>query len=322
MSKLIALRSGFSDGYFNAWRSNFSSQIKQQVLLFDQIGFLYLDQMLKTLSSFKSHPDSSKNTLEPIILELRWLEENGIIFEAKVQEELQEESVIAFLETSSSQKISEFKNLFDKVLKTQIKEVKSIEDVPETVASLQERDVITLRLISIIMEATNKVTAVTTLPPNDYLREIPNSQKNDVFQIAINKLPLPNNETPWEQLIDYRVDPENQKNLLNLRRWIKKISAENISPIEIEEEIEWLISEFQNHMKVHKMKANTETLEVMIKAPLEIIENLIKLKLSKIPEPLFALKKRQINLMEAELNAPGREMAYIIKAKDTFQSSG
>ena len=72
-------------------------------------------------------------------------------------------------------------------------------------------------------------------------------------------------------------------------------------------------------MKIHKMKANTETLEVMVKAPLEIVENLIKLKFSKIPEPLFALKKRQINLMEAELNAPGREMAYIIKARDTFQ---
>ncbi|MBK9210482.1 MAG: hypothetical protein IPL71_20250 [Anaerolineales bacterium] len=68
------------------------------------------------------------------------------------------------------------------------------------------------------------------------------------------------------------------------------------------------------------MKANTEILEVMVKTPFETIENLLKLNFSKIPEPLFALKKRQINLMEAELNAPGREMSYIIKARDTFSN--
>jgi hypothetical protein len=72
-------------------------------------------------------------------------------------------------------------------------------------------------------------------------------------------------------------------------------------------------------MKVHKMKTNTETLEVIVKAPLEIIEDLVKLKFSKIPEPFFAIKKRQINLMEIELNAPGREISYIIKTQEAFQ---
>jgi len=151
----------------------------------------------------------------------------------------------------------------------------------------------------------------------EYTRELPNSRKSTVAQVVISKLPLPNNETPWEQIIDYRSNSENQKNLLNLRRWIRKISAEILSPIEIEEELEWLMNEFQDHMKLHKLKANTETLEVMVKAPFEIIENLI-FKISKIPEPFFALKKRQVNLMEAELNAPGREMAYIIKTRETF----
>lgn len=68
------------------------------------------------------------------------------------------------------------------------------------------------------------------------------------------------------------------------------------------------------------MKANTETVEVLVKFLPETIENLIKLRFSKLPEPLFVFKKRQINLMEAELNAPGKEMAYIIKTRDTFQS--
>ena len=68
------------------------------------------------------------------------------------------------------------------------------------------------------------------------------------------------------------------------------------------------------------MKANTETVEVIVKLLPETIENLIKLKFSKIPEPFLAFKKIQINLMEAELNTPGREMAYIIKTQETFQA--
>ena len=105
-----------------------------------------------------------------------------------------------------------------------------------------------------------------------------------------------------------------------MRRWIRKISTDELSKAEIEEEIEWLINEFHKHMKYHKIKADTETIEVLVKAPLEIIENLVKLKLSKIPEPFFALKKRQLMLMEAEINAPSKEMAYIIKTRETFQS--
>jgi len=46
MSKLIALRSGYEDGMFNAWQRDFSSRLKQQALFFDQIGIFNLDKTL------------------------------------------------------------------------------------------------------------------------------------------------------------------------------------------------------------------------------------------------------------------------------------
>jgi hypothetical protein len=142
----------------------------------------------------------------------------------------------------------------------------------------------------------------------------------DVVQIAINKLPLPDQTTPWEQIFDYRNDPNTQQSLFSLRRWMRKISEQNLPSHEIEEELEWLINEFQTHMKLHKMKSNTETMETLIKVPLELLENLVKFNFSKIPDPLFAIKKRQLSLMEAEINAPGKEIAYIIKTNEAFSS--
>ena len=71
-------------------------------------------------------------------------------------------------------------------------------------------------------------------------------------------------------------------------------------------------------MRLHKIKANTDTIEVWVKSPLEVLENLLTLKFSKFIDPLFAIQKRKISLLEAELQAPGREVAYILKTKDHF----
>lgn len=324
MTKLIALRNSFIDEVLTSWDSYLSFNLKQEALLFDQIGILGLSQLNEILDSSRNDQKILNqfvvNKLEPIIMELQWLTENEIVFELNMEKEFGEQEINNyFSNVNSKYDVEEILKLSTKLVETG-EIVDNIKNKAELVELIKASDAIVLRLMSLMMGTTKGITAVTTLPYTEYVRELPNSNKSEVAQIVIRKLPLPNNETPWEQIIDYRNDSENQKNLLILRRWIRKVSSENLPPIEIEEELEWLMNEFQSHMKLHKMKANTETLEVMVKAPLEIIENLIKLKLSKIPEPLFALKKRQINLMEAELNAPGREMAYIIKTRDTFQS--
>lgn len=323
MSKLIALQSGTHEVLFDAWNSDFS-KLKQHALLFDQIGIFKLSQFYKTLGETLGLYDglvpNTSNKTKSIIAVLKWLQQTGIIFEVNLQEVFQDQAIGNLSKKVSTQTFKDMTNLFKKIAEIQASDLITSEDEIRKAELLKEQHFAALRLMSIIMEVTKGVTAVTTFPHTEYTRKFPDSRKGNVVQVVINKLPFPNNETPWEQIIDYRNATENQKNLLSLRRWLRKISSESLSPMEIEEELEWLINEFQNHMRLHKMKANTETLEVMVKAPLEILEDLIKLKFSKIPEPLFALKKRQINLLEAELNAPGREMAYIIKTRDAFQS--
>lgn len=320
MAKLIALKSGFDTALFHIWRSDYFSHLKQQTLLFDQIGILQLDEIYQFVSTLKSYPDSTSKFSDVLRSELEYLEQNGIIFNLTLSQELSAEAANSFFTSHSRESDAEVSELLTKIMKRQKIETKSFEDLSNRLDSLKERDALILRLLSLVMEKTRKASVVTTLPYTEYLSNIPNSNKSDVAQIIMDKLPLPNDETPWEQIIDYRNDTETQSQLLSLRRWISKISSQNLPPAEIEEEFESLTNDFQKHMNFHKMKANTETLEVMVKAPLEIIENLVKLKFSKIPEPLFALKKRQINLMEAELNAPGREVAYMIKTQETFQS--
>lgn len=322
MSKLIALKSGTYELLDDAWNNEFSS-LKQQALLFDQVGIYKLGNFYKTLQESKDLVEKFTSNIPDktslIITELEWLQQKDIIFALKVREEIQDQSMER-LANIGGQSFEEAKKLLRKIIEIQTNDLKNVSDEKSKINLLREQQITILRLMSIIMETTKGVTAVTTLPYTEYIYELPGSSKSSVAQIVISKLPLPNKETPWERIIDYRNDSDNQRNLLNLRRWIRRTSTENLSPAEVEEELEWLMNEFQSQMKLHKLKANTETLEVMVKILPETIENLIKLKFSKLPEPFFALKKRQINLMEAELNAPGREIAYVIKTQEAFQS--
>jgi len=178
-----------------------------------------------------------------------------------------------------------------------------------------------LSILAIQMEMLENVTVVPLISSINQSANIPKLVESTAAEIVIKKLPLPNGLTPWEEILDYRNDPETQKSLRALRKWIRKISSEQLSVVEFEEELQSLIDEFETHMKLHKMKANTETLETIVKAPLEILEDIVKLKFSKIPEPFFAIRKRQIMLMEAEINAPGKEISYLIKANEAFSDS-
>jgi hypothetical protein len=44
----------------------------------------------------------------------------------------------------------------------------------------------------------------------------------------------------------------------------------------------------------------------------------VSFKWGKAAEALFSLRRRRVALLEGELTAPGNEVAYIVKARETF----
>lgn len=61
-------------------------------------------------------------------------------------------------------------------------------------------------------------------------------------------------------------------------------------------------------------------MEVCVIPAIEIIEDIAKFNWSKIAKGALSVKKRQIELMEAEMKAPGRECAYVFDARKRFGS--
>ena len=90
--------------------------------------------------------------------------------------------------------------------------------------------------------------------------------------------------TPWEQIIDFRADPESRGTFLDLQ-------------------------EFMNESSV---------LETIIVSGAEMLENFMTLRWSRIAKSLFRTGPGRIAVLEGELTAPGSQVAYILTANKRF----
>lgn len=79
------------------------------------------------------------------------------------------------------------------------------------------------------------------------------------------------------------------------------------------------MSELESEFNNLKIKKELNTLEIFLKIPLEVMESLVKINWSKIPGILIEAKRNNLTAYESEFNLPGKELAYIFKAKQKFE---
>ena len=139
-----------------------------------------------------------------------------------------------------------------------------------------------------------------------------------ILNIVLHALPVPTDDTPWEKIIDFRSDEVASTALRRLRRWMRHLASEARSEKELKDELEGLFDEYREYMRVHKLKTTRGTIETVVTTVGEVAENVLKLRFGKLANLLFAASGHRVSLLEAELAAPGREVAYIIKAQEAF----
>ncbi len=154
------------------------------------------------------------------------------------------------------------------------------------------------------------VRSSTALPEREGL--------SSVLEVVMRQLPVPAPETPIEAIVDFRADEDARVALQRLRHWMNTVVRKTTKPHEIEEEILTLNDQYQEHMRLHKMKHQTGVLRTLITVPLDVLEELVPLKFSSALDAALAFRERKLALTEAEMQAPGRNVAYIVRAQDAF----
>jgi len=128
---------------------------------------------------------------------------------------------------------------------------------------------------------------------------------------------LPDDSVSWEQIIDYRNDPESLSRFLGLRHWMSEMARAELTAAEVEEKLEYLIDQYQRHIQVHRMKTNVGRLETVLVAG----ANFFSFKWGETAQALFSSRRRQLELLVGELSSPGNEVAYIVRAREEFGTS-
>lgn len=314
-----------------------TSPLKRLAIAFNQLFIHDLSTpILKNKEFNKQNPEA--------IADLNWLLENGILIERNVTDKIkienpEYENLMAVSETHVKQVVNSLfdidldellnsKNKTDykkllrnkidsltKLTKEDLKKKAEIEEFKESVILAQMH---LTRMKCIEIRELENLDALPILPIK--ISENKDAvDKNDVFEIVVNSLPIPNDSTPWEQILEFRANPDSYSKFLALRNWINETARGQLSPIEIEQKLEYLLDQYRQHMNLHKIKTNAGLLETIVVTGGEVLGNLITFQWGKSAKALFALKSRKIALLEGELTSPGNEVAYIIKAQESFK---
>jgi hypothetical protein len=139
---------------------------------------------------------------------------------------------------------------------------------------------------------------------------------NDIASVALGSMPIPDDSASWQDIIDFKAESRDKQ--WAFRRFLNTLATKHQSEAEIRDEIEWMVNEYRKAMQIHNIKSSQSFVEVFLISPLEILEDLVKFRWSKLAKGMLSVRKRNVELLEAEMRAPGRECAYVFDARKRF----
>jgi len=301
--------------------------LKREALLFDRIAILGLKDYIQSMYKLP-HP-------EPLLAsEFEWLFEQGIIFETSIARIPELESNKEYMQTflSMLDKLDRYKDLFNRLTQyidhgdgsyEVIKSEKPITPeegllmnfLQQEFASLRTR-VVSFQIVASLQCEAYSLWQIPEIKPNL------NSplESADVIHMVLPRFPFPDDKTPWGKIIEFRNNIDNKRRYVALRRWMHKIVRDEVTINEAQLELEDLLNQYEEAMRVYRIKYVHDSLETILTVTAELLENLVKIKWGNMVKNLFEFKRMHVNLLECELTAPGREISYIIKAQDMFNS--
>ena len=134
------------------------------------------------------------------------------------------------------------------------------------------------------------------------------------MKIALTSLPAPSDDVTWEQIIEYRSDPESFRRFRELKEWMTDTARGKLTPGEVREKLESLLEQYDRHFQTHRMNTVNATLGAFIVSSADVLRNLATVRWGKA-ESMFTLERRKMALLEEESTSEGSVVAFVIKTE-------
>jgi hypothetical protein len=145
-------------------------------------------------------------------------------------------------------------------------------------------------------------------------------RKQRVIRLVLNELPLPDAATPWRAIAEWRSDDDARRKYRRLRTWISSMTRSDLPEGDIADGLATLLDDYVEYMSLQHKRLTRSRAEVILTAAAGIVEDLARVRLSAVVQRMFGMLKEETALLTAELEAPGREIAYVAVTKKRFQS--
>jgi hypothetical protein len=233
----------------------------------------------------------------------------------------QTEATVDYLSSHGLIKNLEFHTgLFTEAMATGI--AQHLDEVRRTGAPHRFGDVASRLYANELSNADHDYTAICRSPLSAYVAHSQGTsigKAESTLRVALTALPLPDEGTSWSEILEFRAHTRDKQ--WAFRRFLLSLATRQLSEAEIRDELEWSLHEYTKAMELHNIKASQSFVELFVISPLEIIENLVKLNWSKLAKGALSVRKRKVELLEAEMKAPGKECAYVFESRKRFISS-
>jgi hypothetical protein len=175
------------------------------------------------------------------------------------------------------------------------------------------------RAVAVYLREVQRLHAVPITSGWESAPDFP-ATKAEVLHLVVNELPIPSDRHSLDDLLAFRDEAHSEGLIQGLRVWINEMACGRLTQVEVSDKLEDLVFRYERALKLESMQRDTHVVETLVVTTAEIAESLVKFQWSKIAKKLFEVRHKQIDLMKAEMTAPGREVAYIVKARERFRS--
>jgi hypothetical protein len=145
------------------------------------------------------------------------------------------------------------------------------------------------------------------------------AKKTDILQIVLNQIPIPDDSTPWEAILEFKKDHQSILKLKALKNWITDISKSHYTITEVIEKTDFLLEQYTECLRLHKLKSKVGLFQTIVISSGTFLENIAHLRFSEIAKFPFSFADKKIELLSYELGAPGHEIAYIYSTIEKFK---
>jgi hypothetical protein len=174
------------------------------------------------------------------------------------------------------------------------------------------------RLFALQVRNAEGLDAYATIPRGDNTLDHDNQhpEQHDVMKITL-VVPVPDEQVPWDDILQYRQDPDSQNRFFELKEWISDVASGSLTRGEVGEKLEVVLDRYRKLMETHQMQMNWTRLEAYVVTTADVLGDL-DASLSR--STLFSVEGRKLALLEGESTSPGSVVTFVIQAKSMLAS--